>query len=154
MANFLVFAWTFVHLSLSFSWALMRPFLSLFFQYIAHAFAGENFGKRLYDIWNIKKDMHEWMVWKCYSSNVEVFACRGGVYVILDHESMKRNSQGSQNLTKLNKIQAACRNDVFVGFMHMALVGIFHHRGTFYFVVFKDLSSGRKILLRTDLQQL
>jgi len=129
----------------------MRPFLSLFFQYIAHAFAGENFGKRLYDIWNIKKDMHEWMVWKCYSSNVEVFACKSGVYVILDHESMKRNSQGSQNLTKLNKIQAACRNDVFVGFMHMALVGIFHHRGIFYFVVFEDKSSGRKILLRIDL---
>ena len=95
--------------------------------------------------------MHEWMVWKCYSSNVEVFACKSGVYVIHDHESMKRNSQGSQNLTKLNKIQAACRNDVFVGFMHMALVGIFHHRGTFYFVVFEDKSSGRKILLRTDL---
>jgi hypothetical protein len=92
MDNFLVFAWTFVHLSLSFSWALMRPFLSLFFQYIAHAFAGENFGKRLYDIWNIKKDMHEWMVWKCYSSNVEVFACKSGVYVILDYESMKCNS--------------------------------------------------------------
>ena len=82
---------------------------------------------------------------------MKVLACGGGVYVILDHESMKRNSQGSQNLTKLNKIQAACRNDVFVGFMHMALVGIFHHRGTFHFVVFEDKSSGRKILLSTDL---
>ena len=60
------------------------------------------------------------------------FACGGGVYVILDHESMKRNSQRSQNLTKLNKIQVACKKDyVFVGFMHMALVGIFHHRGIF-----------------------
>ena len=82
---------------------------------------------------------------------MEVLVCGGGVYLILDHESMKSNSQGSQNLTKLNKIQAACRNDVFVGFMHMALVGIFHHRGIFYFVVFEDKSSGHKILLRTDL---
>ena len=39
----------------------------------------------------------------------------------------------------------------FVGFMHMALVGISHHRETFYFVVFKDKGSGRKILLRTGL---
>ena len=39
----------------------------------------------------------------------------------------------------------------FVGFMHMALVGISHYRGTFYFVVFKNKSFGRKILLRTDL---
>jgi len=153
MANFLVFCMDLrPSLSLSFFHGpSCAPFFLFFFQYIAHAFAGENFGKRLYDIWNIKKDMHEWMVWKCYSSNVEVFACKSGVYVILDHESMKRNSQGSQNLTKLNKIQAACRNDVFVGFMHMALVGIFHHRGTFYFVVFEDKSSGRKILLRIDL---
>ena len=83
---------------------------------------------------------------------MEVLACVGGVYVILDHESMKSNSLRSQNLTKLKKIQVACRQDyVFVGFMHMALVGISHHRGTFYFVVFEDKSSGRKILLRTDL---
>ena len=83
---------------------------------------------------------------------VEVFACGGGVYVILDHESMKNNSQRSQHLTKLKKIQAACIKDcVFVGFMHMALVGISHRRGTFYFVVFKDKSSGRKNLLRTSL---
>ena len=84
---------------------------------------------------------------------VEVFACGGGVYVILDHESMKNNSQRSQNLTKLKKIQAACekKDCVFVGFMHMALVGISHHRGTFYFVVFKDKSSGHKILLRISL---
>ena len=53
--------------------------------------------------------MNEWMVWKCYPFSVEVFACEGGVYVILDHESMKHNSQRSQNLTKLKKIQAACR---------------------------------------------
>ena len=31
----------------------------------------------------------------------------GGVYVILNHESMKRNSQRSQNLTKLKTTQAA-----------------------------------------------
>ena len=74
------------------------------------------------------------------------------MYVILDHESMKSNSQGSQNLTKLKMTQAACKKDCFfVGIMHMALVGISHHRGTFYFVVFKDKSSGRKILLRKSL---
>ena len=122
VSSSLYFFWTwliflFLHgpsaISLSlFSWAFMRPFLSLFFQYIAHAFAGENFGKRLYDIWNIKKDMHEWMVWKCYPSGVEVLAYGRGVYVILDHESMKRNSQRSQNLTKLKMIQAACRKIV------------------------------------------
>jgi len=101
MANFLVFAWTFVHLSLSFFHGpSCAPFFLFFFQYIAHAFAGENFGKRLYDIWNIKKDMHEWMVWKCYSSGVEVLANGGGVYMILDHESMKRNSQRSQKFGK------------------------------------------------------
>jgi len=107
MANFLIFAWTF-----------MCPFFfhgpscalfSSFFQYIAHALTRKNFWERLYGIWNIKEDMNEWIVWKCYSSSVEVFACGGGVYVILDHESMKRNSQRSQNLTKLKKIQAACR---------------------------------------------
>ena len=99
-----------------------------------------------------KRDMNEWMVWKCYPSGMEVLAYGGGVYVILDHESMKGNSQRSQNLTKLKKMQAACRKDyVFVGFMHMALVGISYHRGTFYFVVFKDKSSRRKILLRTSL---
>ena len=47
------------------------------------------------------------MVWKCYPSGVEVLACGGGVYMILDHESMKRNSQRSQNLTKLKMTQAA-----------------------------------------------
>ena len=89
---------------------------------------------------------------KILSSGVDDLASGGGVYVILDNESMKNNSQRSQNLTKLKKIQSACiKVCVFVGFMHMALVGISHHRGTFYFVVFKDKSSGRKILLRTDL---
>lgn len=106
------------------------------------------FWERLYGIWNIK----EWLVWKCYPSGVKVLACEGGVYVILDHDSMKSNSQRSQNLTKLKKVQAACKKGCFfVGFMHMALVGISHHRGTFYFVVFKDKSFGCKILLRTGL---
>ena len=96
--------------------------------------------------------MNEWMVWKCYPSGVEVLAYEGGVYVIFDHESIKRNSKRSQNLTKLKMIQEACkRGCFFVCFMHMALVGISHHRGTFYFVVFKDKSSGHKILLRTGL---
>ena len=65
------------------------------------------FWERLYGIWNIKEDINEWMVWKCYPSGVEVLAYGGGVYVILDHESMKRNSQRSQNLTKLIMTQAA-----------------------------------------------
>ena len=100
----------------------------------------------------MREDMNEWMVWKCYPSGVEVLAYGRGVYVILDHESMKRNSQRLQNLTKLKMIQAACkRGCFFVGFMHMALMGISHHRGTFYFVVFKDKSSERKIFLRTGL---
>ena len=85
------------------------PSSLLFFQYIAHALTRKNFWERLYGTWNIKEDMNEWMVWKCYPFAVEVLACGGGVYVILDHESMKRNSQRSQNLTKLKKIQAACR---------------------------------------------
>ena len=57
----------------------------------------------------MREDMNEWMVWKCYSSNVEVFACKSGVYVILDHESMTRNSKGSLNLAKFKMIQAACK---------------------------------------------
>ena len=124
----------------------------LFFQYIAHALIGENFGRDFYGAWNIKEGKNEWMVWKCYPSGVEVLACGGGVYVILDHESMKSNSQGSQNLTKLKMTQAACKKDCFfVGIMHMALVGISHHRGAFYFVIFRDKSSRCKILLRIDL---
>ena len=47
-----------------------------------------------------KGNMNEWMVWKCYSSGVEVLANGGGVYMILDHESMKRNSQRSQKFGK------------------------------------------------------
>jgi hypothetical protein len=54
-----------------------------------------------------KGNMNEWMIWKCYPSGVEVLAYGGGVYVILDHESMKRNSQRSQHLTKLKMIQTA-----------------------------------------------
>jgi len=106
MASFLIFAWTFMCPYLLF---LFHGLSCALFQYIAHALTGKNFWERLYGIWNIKDYMNEWMVWKCYSSSVEVFACGGGVYVILDHESMKRNSQRSQNLTKLKKIQAACR---------------------------------------------
>jgi len=56
--------------------------------------------------------MNEWMVWKCHPSDVEVLACGCGVYVILDDESMKKNSQGSQNLTKLKMTQAACKQIV------------------------------------------
>ena len=54
------------------------------------------------------RGMNEWMVWKCYPSGMEVLAYGGGVYVILDHESMKRNSQRSQDLAKLKMMQAAC----------------------------------------------
>ena len=42
------------------------------------------------------------------SSGVEDLSSGGGVYMILDHESMKRNSQRSQNLAKLKMIQGAC----------------------------------------------
>ena len=48
------------------------------------------------------------------SSGVEDLASEGGVYVVLDHESMKRNSQRSQNSTKLKMIQAACMLDCFL----------------------------------------
>ena len=65
------------------------------------------FWEKLYGAWNIKEDRNEWLIWKCYSSSVEVLACGGGVYMILDHEGMKRNSQRSQNLTKLIMTQAA-----------------------------------------------
>ena len=43
------------------------------------------------------------------SSGVEDLASGSGVYVILDHESMTRNSKGSLNLAKLKMIQAACK---------------------------------------------
>ena len=86
----------------------------IFFQYIAHALIGKNFGRDFYGARNIKEDRNEWMIWKCYSSSVEVFACGSGVYVILNHESMKRNSQRSQNLTKLKMTQAASRKIVFL----------------------------------------
>jgi hypothetical protein len=56
-----------------------------------------------------ERNMNEWMVWKCNPSGVEVLAYGGGVYVILYHESMKRNSQRSQNLAKLKMMQAACK---------------------------------------------
>ena len=71
-------------------------------------FIEEKLWERLHRVWNIKRDMNEWMTWKCYHSGVEVLAYRGGVYVILDHESMKRNSKRSQNLAKLKMMQAAC----------------------------------------------
>ena len=43
------------------------------------------------------------------SSGVEDLASGSGVYVILDHESMTRNSKGSLNLAKLKMRQAACK---------------------------------------------
>ena len=95
------------------AWTFMCPFFfiglnvpSLFFQYITHAFIEENFGRDFYGARNIKEGRNEWMVWKCYPSGVEVLAYEGGVYVIFDHESMKRNSQRSQNLTNLKTTQA------------------------------------------------
>ena len=83
---------------------------SFFFQYIAHAFIGENFERDFmeYGIW----DMNEWMVWKCYPSGVEVLAYGGGMYMILDHDIMKINSQRSQNLAMHKMIQAACKRIV------------------------------------------
>jgi len=105
MANFLIFAWTFM--CPFFFMGLHVPSSLLFFLYIAHALIGENYGRDFYGARNIKEGRNEWMVWKCYPSGVEVLAYGGGVYVILDHESMKRNSQRSQNLTKLKTTQAA-----------------------------------------------
>ena len=62
------------------------------------------------------------------SSGVEDLASEGGVYMILDYESMKRNSQRSQNLAKLNMMTSSiCIGSFRLSFMHMALVGIFHH---------------------------
>ena len=46
------------------------------------------------------------------SSGVEDLASGDGVYVILDHESMKSNSQRLQNLTKLKMTQETCRKIV------------------------------------------
>ena len=65
-------------------------------------------------LWSMehKRGMTEWMIWKCYPSGMEVLAYGDGVYVILDHESMKRNSQRSQNWTKLKMTQAACNKMV------------------------------------------
>ena len=88
-----------------------RTFMCPFFL-IHSSLIGENFGRDFYGARNIKEGKNEWMVWKCYPSGVEVLACGGGVYVILDHESMKSNSQGSQNLTKLKMTQAACKKIV------------------------------------------
>ena len=85
-----------------FSWTFMCPFFL-----IHSSLIGENFGRDFYGSRNIKEGRNEWMVWKCYPSGVEVLACGGGVYVILDHESIKRNSQRSQNLTKLKTTQVA-----------------------------------------------
>ena len=62
------------------------------------------------------------------SSGVEDLACEGGVYMVLDHESMKRNSQRSQNLAKLRMTTSSIYVGLFlISFMHMALVEIFHH---------------------------
>jgi len=119
MANFLIFAWTFMCPFFSwtfmcppfFSWAFMGPLLFSFSLHSSCPYWRE-FWEKLYGVWNIKKDRNEWMVWKCYFSSVEVLACGGGVYVILDHESMKSNSLRSQNLTKLKMTQAACKKIV------------------------------------------
>ena len=71
MANFLIFAWTF-----------MCP---TFFSIHSSFPYWREFWERLCGVWNIKEDMNEWMVWKCYPSGVEVLAYGGGVCVILDH---------------------------------------------------------------------
>ena len=91
MANFLIFAWTFMCPSFFFM-GLHVP-SSLFFSIHSSCPYWREFWERLYGIWNIKEGMNEWVVWNCYPSGVEVLACGGGVYMILDHESMKRNSQ-------------------------------------------------------------
>ena len=92
MANFLIFAWTFMCPFFSwtfmcppfFSWAFMGPLLFSFSLHSSCPYWRE-FWERLYGIWSIKEGMNEWMVWKCYPSGVEVLAYGGGVCVILDH---------------------------------------------------------------------
>ena len=102
MTNYLIFAWTF-----------MCPFFFMglhvppFFSIHSSCPYWREFWERLYGVWYMREDMNEWMVWKCYPSGVEVLAYGGGVYMILDHESMKRNSQRSQNLTKLKTTQVS-----------------------------------------------
>ena len=89
------------------SYFCMDLLVSIFFSIHSSCPYWREFWERLYGVWYMREDMNEWMVWKCYPSGVEVLAYGGGVYVILDHESMKRNSQRSQNLTKLKMTQAA-----------------------------------------------
>ena len=62
------------------------------------------------------------------SSGVEDSTSEGGVYMILNHKSMKRNSQRTQNVANLKMITSSMFVGLFViNFMQMALVGIFHH---------------------------
>ena len=55
-----------------FAWTFMYPFFfiglhvpSFFFQYIAHAFIGENYWGETSWSMEHKRGMNEWMVWKC-----------------------------------------------------------------------------------------
>ena len=57
MANFLIFARTFMC-----PFFFMDLHVSIFFQYIAHALIGENFGRDFYGARNIKEGRNEWMV--------------------------------------------------------------------------------------------
>jgi len=86
MAKNLVLAWTFM--CPFFFMGLHMPYL-FFFNTQLMPLLGKIWG-RLYRMWSIKGN--KWIVWKCYPSSVEVLANGGSVYVILDHESMKRNS--------------------------------------------------------------
>jgi len=66
-------------------------------------------------MWSIKGN--KWIVWKCYPSSVEVLANGGSVYVVLDHESRKRNSRRSENLAKLKMMQQHV-NRLFLFWLH------------------------------------
>ena len=106
MASHLVFAWTFMcPYNNFFTFMGLHVPSSFFFNAQLLPLLGKIWG-RLYRMWSIKGN--KWIVWKCYPSSVEVLANGDSVYVVLDHESMKRNSQRSQNLAKLKMIQAAC----------------------------------------------
>ena len=107
MASHLVFAWTFMCPYNNFFY-IHGPSCALIIFFSMHncCLYWEKIWGRLYRMWSIKGN--KWIVWKCYPSSVEVLANGGSVYVVLDHESRKRNSQRSQNFAKLKMIQAAC----------------------------------------------
>ena len=60
------------------------------------------------------------------------------MHVLIDRESLKRFSLGSQNLTKLNRMASSICVRFSHGIWHMALVRFAYHRGTCLFELFKN----------------